>query len=565
MKLGELLSNPLIWTLLIGVVMAFSFVLVLAKQYKRCPSNRILVIFGKVSSGQSSRPLHGGGAFVWPLIQNYSYLSLDPIQIEVPLKGALSAENIRVNVPSVFTVAVGTTSDAMQNAAIRLLGLTVDEITQQAGDIIFGQLRQVIASMPIEDINRDRDKFLENIQSSLEPELNKIGLVLINVNITDLTDESGYIEAIGKKAASEAVQKAVVDVAEQEKLGSIGVAEAEREKSIAVANANKVRDIGTREANRDKAIRIADLDKEQQVSESQAQFLKEAEVKLAERQMRIQIADANAEAVAGENEAQAVIATSAAELQVKEAEAFLLGEAKKRESAAEVNAREFLAQAKSMEARAAKIEAEKRAEIEAPARARKAQVIVDAEAEAQKRRIEAEGRAEAVRIEAQGQAEATYAELEAQARGEFEILSKKAEGLREIVDGCGDVQSAFQMLMLEHLDHLAETSSKALSNIKFDKVTVWDGGGNGTGGAAGFLRSMGSSLPPLMDVMKNLGGVELPKFFGTLTGVDGEGAEVAETDAATAVATPPVQSKSDGAQRSGGPSRDSGSKGASKS
>ncbi|MCA8941666.1 MAG: flotillin family protein, partial [Planctomycetes bacterium] len=195
--------QTLIFIAIAAALILFSFVIVLVKRYKRCPSNRILVIYGKVREGRSARCLHGGGAFVWPLIQDYGYLSLDPMQIEIPLRGALSMENIRVNVPSVFTVAISTQSAVMQNAAERLLGLESREITKQAEDIIFGQLRQVIASMAIEDINRDRDKFLESIHQSLAPELEKIGLVLINVNITDITDESGYIEAIGRKAASE--------------------------------------------------------------------------------------------------------------------------------------------------------------------------------------------------------------------------------------------------------------------------------------------------------------------------------------------------------------------------
>src|ERR1043165_592089 len=194
--------------ILIGIVLAavafFTVLLTLASRYKRCPSNRVLVIYGKMTgSPTGTRCMHGGARLVMPLIQDFAYLSLEPIQIEIPLKGALSIENIRVNVPSVFTVAIGTDPETMHQAAIRLLGLDVDEIKQQASDIIVGQLRQVIASMRIEDINRDRDKFLHNIQTSLEPELQKIGLVLINVNITDLTDESGYIEAIGRKAASQ--------------------------------------------------------------------------------------------------------------------------------------------------------------------------------------------------------------------------------------------------------------------------------------------------------------------------------------------------------------------------
>src|SRR6478672_292055 len=248
---------PLVAAVAAGVVL-FSFVVLLVKRYKRCPSNRVLVIYGKTGGGNAARCVHGGAAFVVPLIQDYAYLSLDPIQIEVPLKAALSIENIRVNVPSVFTVAVGTDTETMQNAAIRLLGLGTPEVKQQAGDIIFGQLRQVIASMRIEDINRDREQFLRNIQQSLEPELKKIGLVLINVNITDFTDESGYIEAIGRKAASQAVQQAKVDVAQQEKMGQIGIAEAEREKSIQVASATKLREIGTREAMREQAVKLAE-------------------------------------------------------------------------------------------------------------------------------------------------------------------------------------------------------------------------------------------------------------------------------------------------------------------
>ena len=198
------------------VVILAGFLLILSRRYKRCPSNKVLVVYGRTSEGQSAKPVHGGGVFVWPLIQDYAYLSLEPMQIEIPLQGALSRENIRVSVPSVFTVAIGTQREIMSNGAVRLLNLARGEIIKQAEDIIYGQLRQVIASMPIEEINRNREVFLANVQSSLEPELAKIGLVLINVNIKDITDDSGYIEAIGRKAASEAINQAEIDVATNE-------------------------------------------------------------------------------------------------------------------------------------------------------------------------------------------------------------------------------------------------------------------------------------------------------------------------------------------------------------
>jgi len=495
--------------ILVGVVvLAFaSMVLLLMQRYKRCPSNRVMVIYGKYTGSPSgTRCLHGGARFVLPLVQDYDFLSLEPIQIEIPLKGALSMENIRVNVPSVFTVAVGTDAPTMANAAIRLLGLNTHDVKQQAADIIFGQLRQVIASMRIEDINRDREKFLHSIQTSLEPELQKIGLVLINVNITDITDESGYIEAIGRKAAAEAVQKAKVDVALQEKDGQIGVAEAEREKSIQVANATKLREIGTREAQREQAVKVAQLDKETKIGEQTAALEREAQVKDSERKMRIAVADANAKAVSGEAQAQAEIALAQANLQVKQAEAYQLGETRKRQAEASVQEAQNKAMAQAALAKAALIEAEKRAELEAPAKAAKARVVVEAEAEAEKRRIEAEGQAAAI-----------FAKLDAEARGQFEMLAKKGEGLKRIIEACGGAPQAFQLLMLEHLDKLAETAAQAIANIKFDKVIVWENGtganGAGTSNTTQFLQSLARTLPPMMQIMKDIGGVELPEYI----------------------------------------------------
>jgi flotillin len=500
---------PLIIGCILAAMVVVMILAVVARFYKRCPSNRVLVIYGKAGRGHdAAHCIHGGAKLVLPLVQDYAWLSLEPMQIEIPLRGALSMENIRVNVPSVFTVAVGTTPEQMQNAAIRLLGLSNKEVQKQAEDMIFGQLRQVIASMQIEDINRDRDKFLEAVQKSLEPELCKIGLVLINVNITDITDESGYIEAIGKKAASQAIQKARGDVADNERMGEVRVAEAEREKAISVANAHKVREIGTRDALRDQAVQVAELEKAQKIGEQTAAYQRDAEVKAAERDMRIKLAQADAAAVEGENLSRADIAASQAGLQVKKAEAYELGETRKVRAEAAVLEAEHLARAKAALAEAQRIEAERRAELEAPAKAERARIEVDAAAEAAKRRIEAEGEASAI-----------FAKLEAEARGQYEILAKKGEGLQRIIEACGGSEQAFKMMMLEHFDHLVEASAKAISNIKFDKVVVWEGNSqNGTSATSNWLHNMARTLPPMMQVMRDIGGVEFPETFVNLGG-----------------------------------------------
>jgi len=505
----------LVTAIVVLVLMACVTALALLfKYYKRCPSNRVLVIYGKTKREEPASCVAGGARFVYPLIQDYAWLSLEPMQIEIPLRAALSFENIRVNVPSVFTVAIGKTEELMNNAATRLLGLSAREIEKQASEIIFGQLRQVIATMRIVDINQDRDTFLAHIQQSVEPELRKIGLVLINVNITDITDESGYIDAIGRKAAAEAIQQAEIDVAEQHKKGAIGVADAEREKAIQVANAEKVQTIGTREAERDRAIRVAEMNKEQVVGEQTASFEQEAQVADADREKRVRIADADARAIEGENEAAAAVAASKAQLKVAEAQAYQKGETEARIARAAVLESESLAMAKAAVAEATEVEAKRRAELEAPAKAEKAKIVVEAEAEADKRRIHAEGEASAI-----------YAKLEAEARGQYEILAKKGEGLRAIIDACGGAQQAFQMMMLEHFDDLVEASAKAISNIKFDKVVVWEGGNgrNGTSSTASWLHEMSRTLPPMLQVMQDIGGIEVPETLAKLAGTEKEG------------------------------------------
>ena len=281
--------------IIIFVIFLFSLFLFLAGCYKRCPSNRILAIYGKVGEGESVRCTHGGGAFVWPLIQDCRYLDLTPMTINIPLNGALSFQNIRINVPSTFTIAVDTASESMKNAAVRLLGLGTPEIEKMATEIIFGQLRLTVASLTIEDINKDREKFLLAIRNNIEPELRKIGLTLINVNITDITDESGYIESIGKKAASTAINQAKIDVAEQEKRGDVGSAEAQRER-------------------------------------------------------RIQVARLNSEAVEGENMAQANIAKYNADLFEREAEAGRRGQVAQQVAQAEIQKAKALAETKRLEA-----------------------------------------------------------------------------------------------------------------------------------------------------------------------------------------------------------------------
>lgn len=490
--------------LIVAAVLFFVITLYsLFKRYKRCPSDRILVVYGKVGSTsegtKAARCIHGGAAFIWPIIQDYAFLDLTPMSMEVGLTNALSKQNIRVDVPSRFTVAISTEPGVMENAAERLLGQQRQQIMDLAKDIIFGQLRLVVATMDIEEINNNRDKFLSNVASNVEGELKKIGLKLINVNVTDIKDESGYIEALGKEAAAKAINEAKIRVADQERIGDIGKTEAEKERDIKVSEMVRDRDTQVAVANREKEVLIAMAQRDESIGKVEA-----------ERDTRIKTAEANAIAVQGENLSRIQIAESEATRREREAEATRKALAAERVQAARAQEEAFLAEKKAEEARAEKEKATQNANI-----------VITAEIQKQKAIIEAQAEAEKIREKAKGEADAIFSKLEAEARGMFEILTKQADGLEKIVNSAGNnPKDAVLLLVADKLPELVRLQSEAIKNIKIDKVTVWDGGNQGVDGknsTANFVSGLYKSVPPLKDLF-NMAGMDLPTYLGKDSG-----------------------------------------------
>ncbi len=451
--------------LLVAVVLLFfGTIIALASRYKRCPPDRILVIYGNTGmgkSGYSAKCYHGGGAFVWPIIQAHEFLDLTPIPIDIRLEGALSQQNIRVNTPSTFTVGISTEPGIMENAAERLLGLSLAEVQDLAKDIIFGQMRVVIATMPIEEINADRDKLIDNISNGVEVELKKVGLRLINVNIQDITDESGYIDALGQEAAARAINEAKVKVAEKERDGEIGRANAEQER-------------------------------------------------------RIEVARAHALAVEGENTAAVTIAQSNALRREQEAEANRKGSAAERVKSADAEREAYAAEQEAERARATREEATRYADIVVPAMVEKQRIETLAEAEAEQTRRLEQGKADGIRSVMEAEAAGEKAQLLANAEGVKAQLEAKADGFRNVVDATqGNPDISALLLMIEQLPDLVAEQVKAISNLKIDKVTVWEGGGNGDGkgATAGFVSDLVKVLPPLHELTANV-GVKLPEYLG---------------------------------------------------
>lgn len=437
-------------------IVIFAFVVVFASRYKKCPSDKIMVIYGKVGTNgdgtqRSAKCIHGGAAFIVPIVQSYEYLDLTPLSIPVDLTNALSHQNIRVDVPSRFTVGISTEVGVMQNAAERLLGLKLAEIQELAKDIIFGQLRLVIATMDIEEINTDRDKFLDAVSGNVETELKKIGLRLINVNVTDIDDESGYIAALGKEAAAKAINDAKISVAEADRNGAIGASAAEKDQ-------------------------------------------------------RINVSRANSEAIEGENEAKAKIAESDATRREREAEAYKRAVAAENIQAAKALEESYAAQRDAESARASL----EKARLEAD-------VLVKAEIAKREAELRAEAEAEQMRRKARGEADAILMKMQAEAAGAREILVKQAEGLTQIVTAAGgDANAAVKLMVTDKLEELTRIQVEAIKNLKIDKVTVWDNGQSGADGkssTAGFISGLYKSVPPLTDLF-DMAGMKLPEYLG---------------------------------------------------
>lgn len=441
------LGGPMV--IIFGILFIVLILIILIKRYKRCPSDRILVVYGKVGGGQSAKCIHGGAAFIMPVIQDYEFLDLTPISIEVNLVNALSKQNIRVNVPSRFTIGVSTEPGVMQNAAERLLGLGLAEIQELAKEIIFGQLRLVVASMDIEEINADRDKFLANISQSVESELKKVGLKLINVNITDIVDESGYIEALGKEAAAHAINAARKSVAEKTRDGSIG-------------EANAVQD------------------------------------------ERTQVAAANAKAVDGENKAKIEVANSNAQRRQREAEAERLAIASEKVQSAKALEESYAAEKEAEVARAERERSSQMADVIVPAEIDKRKVEIDAEAEAEMIRRRAKGEADAILFKAQAEAQGLYEVLTKQAAGLDEIVKAAGNNSKDAVL----LLIADKLPELVKTQAEAIKNIKIDKVTVWDGGNAKDGKTS----TANFLSGLYKSVPPLQD-MFNMAGMDLPEYL----------------------------------------------------
>lgn len=520
----------------IGVVLFFITVWSLLSRYKKCPANKMLVVFGKTGKDKVAKCLNGGGTFIWPIVQGYSFMDLTPMQFMISLENTPSKSYIPVSIDSNVTMQISPDQELMQIAAINLLGLGQPEIIKMVKEIVLGCLRQVIANMEVEELNEDRDTFKEKSENIIKSELEKIGIKLVNLTIAEITDSVGYIDALGKQSAEKALTEARIKVTEQKKIGDTQVAIQEKEKQISVSQTEKERvvktaeiqkerevtiastkkeqTIQTAEISRDQEVRSAEIEKETQVglaktdaerevgiavanadkevgvtkAESQKAILKA----LAQKEQRVEVAKTTSEATKGEFDAQQQVAVAASELEVVKTQSTQTAESAKVIAVAKVKEDNFNAQVKQEEARGRAVETQLNAEIIVPAEMQKRKLIIEAEAEA-----------EAKKTVAKGEADSLLMIKKAEADGKQKSLEADAEGFRKMVEAAGtNPEMAIQYLMVGKVDILAQRQSEAMQAIHLENVTLFDSSkGEGVGN---FVNGIMSQIAPTLNMAKTL-------------------------------------------------------------
>ena len=464
-------------------------------RFRKCPSDKIMVVYGKTGSGKSAKCVHGGATFIIPFIQGYKLMSLEPLQFVCKLEKALSSQNIRVDVPSTVTVGISTDPTTMQAAAERLLSLNSEQIEGYVKDIVYGQMRLIISNMTIEELNSERDKFLAEVRKVIGNELAKLGLDLININITDINDEAGYIKALGQKDRAIAINKANVDIASAERDGATQQAELNKDKNTKVAETRRDEEVSVAAANADKESRVANAAKEREIN----------------------VAKAKAEAEIGKIEAQKTVVDKNAELEVAKAEAKVqqeqelalkvAEEARAIRNAAAIHASTIVPAEKAKEEARLKAEAIK-VEMETKAEAVANQDILLAEGKAQAEALRGEGEAKAILAKGDAEAEVIRKKGLAEAESQKASLEAQAEGFRKMIEAAKtDPTIAIQFKMVEEgtYEKLAEKQAEAFKHMKFGNVQIMDTSKGSS--LTGLMSDLISTVAPVMNIAKNIPGM----------------------------------------------------------
>lgn len=578
----------------VAIVIAFVFLgYVVSSRYKRVAPNVIGVFYGmsykyidaenKVQK-RGFRTVTGGGSILLPLLEKYQEMSMAAFQVDIKEAKIPSAKNVRVSIEGVATCRISNAPEDQHNAVQAFLGKSPEEINAFVGQILKGHIRSIIGKLEVNELLRERGKFNEMVVTESAEEFRKLGLQILTLVIQDVSDEHGYIEALGKQEIAATMRDANIQVAEADKETAIRVAEAKKETDVKTSNAAREaaeataqNDAKIAEAQRQLALQVAE--NKRLVDGKNAEAALAGELVKAEQEKKLRVAQADRDMA--EAEAQIGVQAQQRLRKEKELEATVIVTAEANRKAALIKAEgdqqaaEFQAKTVGIQAegnRTAAVttgqgEAEKR-KLQANAEAEATKVTLGAQAEGSQKvaLATAEGTKANLLAEAEGAkakllatAEGERARLLATADGKEKSLLAEAHGTSELAKALKEMDERGQLiLILDRLPGLIEKGGDAGAKIlaevfgpmgeslsKIQSINITDLGGGKT--TSDSIQNLASTIPtvianfmaqcqargidvkPLLGLIK-MDGSGLQKMLGMQVGVTEVGKQVASSE-----------------------------------
>ena len=484
--------------ILLGLLGLFAAMALFARNYLKVPPSMVAILYGRKHSlvdekGNRStvgfRVVRGGAALRVPVLEQVEYLSLNVISIPLKISRAYTKEGVPVTVEAVANVKIAGDDTSLRSAAERFLGMSTDKIKEVIFQTLEGHLRAILGTLTVEEINADRQAFAQKMTDEAAVDLKKMGVNIDILTIQQISDEQGYLDALGKKRTAEVKRDAVV-----------GEAKAQRDAMIKSALADQ--EGKTKRYEADVAI---------------AQSLRDKETKQAEF-------DAAVKSKKAESEQAGPLATAIARQRVTEQETRI-DQVRKQQ--------EVLVQ----EQEAARKEKELQGTVVKPAEAERQAAILRAEgekqatiirAEATQKELEFEGAGEASKIEKVGRAEA--AKVLAVGEAEAEVIKKKllaeAEGLQKKAEAWRNFNEAAVInLVVDKMPELAQAFATQLAGIDKINIIEMGNGSAGSGGISKVMNTVGGGMTAMLSMLKDQFGIDIARLMQAKSEAASEEAE----------------------------------------
>ncbi|MCL2677464.1 MAG: SPFH domain-containing protein [Clostridiales bacterium] len=491
----------------IGIVGLIIVIVALFSMWKKVPQDRAGVV-----TGRKKRVITGGGTLLIPFLERMDTISLENIPLNINTTGAMTIQGVPITCSGVAVIKIRNEESSILSAVEQFYTgkeeATVARIRETAMSVLEGKLREIVGKLTVEEIYRDREAFSQQVRDVADSSLMPMGFELIAFTIKEITDQNGYLEALGMPRIAEVQRNARIARAEADRDAQIKIAEAERAGAAAKlqAQAEIARE------TKDKEVKESAYKREAQTAKAEA----DAAYDIQKNKMMKEIISTDADAEMLRQQRAQGIASEEKEVEVaREKKNIELAQtkadaAKRMLEEKVINPADAARREVELKAEADKIKAIKLAEAQAAAKK------MDAEASATAKKLQSEAEAYQIEVIGKREAEIIKAKGEAEADAIRMKLEAEASGMRAKADAYKEYgQAAVTQMIVETLPAMAKNIAEPFASI--DKIMVWDGAGKEGGGAVRIAENVTSTLAAVMDSVKEMTGFDIGAALENLT------------------------------------------------